>query len=184
MICICGKEHEGTFGSGKFCSRSCANKRNHSIETREKISRGTKGLPAWNKKRDKKIKGCKVCGSTREKFKQFCKECRYTYQNIYRIACEFDFCISDYPEWFDISLYEKYGTYTAKNRGGNFNGIVRDHMFSVSDAFALGLDSKIVKHPANCKLMNNPQNLSKWKHSSITLNELYERIELFNKQYS
>ena len=33
----CGEDHEGTFGSGKYCSRSCANKRTHSKETIEKI---------------------------------------------------------------------------------------------------------------------------------------------------
>lgn len=39
MICEkCGKEHDGTFGSGRFCSRSCANIRSHSIETKVKIS--------------------------------------------------------------------------------------------------------------------------------------------------
>lgn len=36
MICqTCGKEHDGTFGSGKFCSRACANSRQFSVETRK-----------------------------------------------------------------------------------------------------------------------------------------------------
>lgn len=34
----CGKEHDGTFGSGRFCSRSCANARDRSEETKKKIS--------------------------------------------------------------------------------------------------------------------------------------------------
>lgn len=34
---ICGKEHDGSYGSGRFCSRSCANKRIHSEETKQKI---------------------------------------------------------------------------------------------------------------------------------------------------
>lgn len=33
----CDKEHNGSFGSGRFCSRSCANTRNHTQETKEKI---------------------------------------------------------------------------------------------------------------------------------------------------
>lgn len=33
----CEKVHDGTFGSGIFCSRSCSNSRNHSKENREKI---------------------------------------------------------------------------------------------------------------------------------------------------
>ena len=80
-------------------------------------------------------------------------------------------------------MYEKYGCYKAKNNGDNFNGIVRDHMFSVSDGFLLNIDPKIIKHPANCELMQNSKNLSKGKHSSITLNELYERINKFNEIY-
>ena len=42
-ICkTCGRLVEDTekFGSGRFCSRACANKRNHSEETKENIRRG------------------------------------------------------------------------------------------------------------------------------------------------
>ena len=34
----CGKEHDGSYGSGRFCSKSCANARDHSDETKKKIS--------------------------------------------------------------------------------------------------------------------------------------------------
>lgn len=34
---ICNVEHDGTFGSGKFCCRACANSRQHSEETKAKI---------------------------------------------------------------------------------------------------------------------------------------------------
>ena len=34
----CGKEHDGSMGTGKFCSRSCANTRIHSEETKRKIA--------------------------------------------------------------------------------------------------------------------------------------------------
>lgn len=34
----CGKEHDGLFGSGKYCSRSCANGRTFTDETKKKIS--------------------------------------------------------------------------------------------------------------------------------------------------
>ena len=36
--CIkCNNEHDGSFGSGKYCNRSCANSRTHSAETKAKI---------------------------------------------------------------------------------------------------------------------------------------------------
>jgi len=38
----CNKEHDGTFGSGKFCSRGCANSRIKTAETKRKISNSVK----------------------------------------------------------------------------------------------------------------------------------------------
>jgi hypothetical protein len=35
----CGKEHDGSYGSGEYCSSSCARKRIHSKETKEQISK-------------------------------------------------------------------------------------------------------------------------------------------------
>ena len=34
----CGKEHDGSFGSGRFCCKACANTRSHSEETRLRCS--------------------------------------------------------------------------------------------------------------------------------------------------
>jgi len=43
VICFkCGKEHNGMFGSGKYCSRSCANSRNWSKEDKQKKSDAAK----------------------------------------------------------------------------------------------------------------------------------------------
>lgn len=39
----CNKEHDGSFGGGNYCSRACANSRNHSIETKNKISKKLNG---------------------------------------------------------------------------------------------------------------------------------------------
>ena len=36
----CGKVTEEKFGSGRFCSRACANARTHSAETKERIRQG------------------------------------------------------------------------------------------------------------------------------------------------
>lgn len=38
----CGKEHDGSYGSGRFCSRSCANYRKHNETTKKKISQTLK----------------------------------------------------------------------------------------------------------------------------------------------
>ena len=42
----CGKETLEKFGSGRFCSRACANKREHSEETKKKISESVKANPS------------------------------------------------------------------------------------------------------------------------------------------
>lgn len=52
----CGKEHNGAFGLGRFCSRYCANSRKHSKETKDKISKSLK----MNKSFSKKPKECKL----------------------------------------------------------------------------------------------------------------------------
>lgn len=40
----CSKEHDGTFGSGRFCSRKCSNTRKITDEIRLKISNSVKNL--------------------------------------------------------------------------------------------------------------------------------------------
>ena len=61
MICEkCGKEHDGTFGSGRFCSRSCANAHFHSKEQKEKISNSVKKRLRENMYE----RICEKCGKT------------------------------------------------------------------------------------------------------------------------
>jgi len=82
----CKKEHDGTYGSGRFCSRSCSNKRIITDETKKKISDGVN--------KDNIIKGkikgnkayfyvCDKCGVKfeskqyrRKERKKHCDECR------------------------------------------------------------------------------------------------------------
>ncbi len=39
----CGGDNSGEFGSGRFCSRGCANKRAPTDETKKKIASALKG---------------------------------------------------------------------------------------------------------------------------------------------
>lgn len=67
MYCLkCSVEHDGLFGSGKFCSRACANSRTFSKETIEKkrnSSKTSEKVAAANEKQKQlKInKKCPVC---------------------------------------------------------------------------------------------------------------------------
>ncbi len=43
MLCnTCNKKHDGSYGSGKYCCRSCANSRVRTEETKQKISNAVK----------------------------------------------------------------------------------------------------------------------------------------------
>ena len=44
----CGSDHDASYGSGKFCSRTCSNSRVHSEETKQKVSKALKGSQPWN----------------------------------------------------------------------------------------------------------------------------------------
>jgi hypothetical protein len=84
MKCLkCKKKHNGNFGSGKYCSLSCANQRKFSEETKKKISTSLK-------KNDRKLYywrlkeyTCEKCSqqfffrNISKKAKKHCKLCRY-----------------------------------------------------------------------------------------------------------
>jgi Rps23 Pro-64 3,4-dihydroxylase Tpa1-like proline 4-hydroxylase len=136
---------------------------------------------------------CKNCLSKIEYIKRnrlFCSpDCRRDFRRkdmdtfkIYKAETNFKFNLADYPDKFDFSLIEKYGWYSPSNKNNNLGGVSRDHMLSVKEGFELGIDPKLLSHPANCKLMIHNDNVSKNKKSSITLEELLERIENFNKK--
>lgn len=56
-------------------------------------------------------------------------------------------------------------------------------MYSVKEGFKNNIDVKYLKHPANCQLLEHNLNSSKHSKSIITLDELKERIELWNLIY-
>lgn len=93
---------------------------------------------------------------------------------------KFTFHVYDFPDKFNLNLIEKHGWYsTPGSRNGvkNVNGVSRDHMISISEGFKLGIDPKLLAHPANCQLLQHRDNQRKHGRSSITLDELYKRIE-------
>lgn len=203
----CNEINTGSY-SDRFCSKKCSKsfstKNDNSREQKDAICIDCESKIKINKRaslktcrcekckillRKKQYKEnnkriCKYCGNEIDKqFKLICEKCSNFYRNVYRDRCSFKFDLNKYKDEFDLTLYKKYGTYTAKNRGNNFNGIVRDHMFSVYDAYKISLDPILVSHPANCKLMINIYNLNKNRKSSITLQELILRILKFESKY-
>jgi hypothetical protein len=204
MECLnCKQTHFGGYGSGKFCSVKCARSyatKNKRIEINKKVSIKMTGKSlseshiknienANNFNRKEKVSlqctGCNniISCSPSQKRKYCSKKCwvEYTEKNrtdyaSYVKKCKFDFDVYDYSLKFNLSLIEEFGWYKASNRGNNLQGISRDHMLSISEGFKLNIDPELIKHPANCELMEHSDNAKKRTKSSITLEELKERI--------
>lgn len=203
---FCGCEHAGTYGSGRFCNNICSRRYSsliHNEERKKHISESiNKLIPKEHKIPEHKY--CKDCEKEICNYHKniYCVSCaarhRSTFYKInennpeyeklkyrlYRSKCAFNFSIRDYPEEFDINLIEQYGFYKPSNRGNNLNGISRDHMYSVNEGYKNGIDPKIISHPANCKLMQHNDNISKGKKSTITLDELLKRIKEWDLKYN
>lgn len=101
----------------------------------------------------------------------------------YQVNARFIFRLADYPNEFDFKLIESYGWYKAKNKGNNLLGVSRDHMVSVKYGFENNIPTEVIRHPSNCKLVRHNDNQKKQSLCSITIEELYNRIEEWNKRY-
>ena len=201
----CGKryktiEREHTFPSkaNYFCSRSCANSRVHTTETKENISNGLMVFNSRKFKRDIRPEEtiCPICNRTyiikQYKNKTCSRKCGRTlrFKNIdssslkyYRARCGFKFAINEFPDEFNFDLIRINGWYSAKNRGNNLSGISRDHMVSIRYGFDNNISPEIISHPANCQLVIHNENSKKHSKCSISLEELLNKIELWNKKY-
>ena len=205
MNCLnCQESHSGEYGSGKFCSMKCArsfstkSKRNE-INKKVSVKMTGKKLSDEHKKnielstnfnrKQKILKHCVACNtelwcSLSDKRKYCSRKCwifdieqNRTSFASYSKNCKFDFNVYDYPLKFNLQLIEEFGWYKAANRGCNLHGISRDHMLSVRSGFEMGVDPSLIKHPANCELMQQNNNSKKRANSSITLEELLKRIQ-------
>jgi len=182
----------------EFCGHSC----------RASFTNGNRDYTKWSLKISKSL--CKfynsskvdgyynlICNFCKESFRRkrkdikFCsKSCKKLFFRVdkdeyksYKNDCNFKFNLSDYKEEFDFSLVEKYGWYSPTNKKNNLGGVSRDHMVSVREGFENKIDPKIISHPANCKLMIHNENVSKHKKSSISLEDLMEKIKKFENKY-
>ncbi|AUS02904.1 coil containing protein [Vibrio phage 2.275.O._10N.286.54.E11] len=132
-----------------------------------------------------KVKPCIICGKYHTKISgKYCNICQPNVR-LYRARAEFTFNVYDYPDRFNIALIDQYGWYSpgGKKKTKNINGISRDHKYSVSEGFANKVDPKLLSHPANCEIMLQLDNVKKRHRSSITLDELKQLIEEWDKKH-
>lgn len=188
-----------------FCSLTCSNSHVVTEEHRQQTSATLSGR--IYKPPEEITKNCINCNTpftytkhyTKRDRKTCSRSCSTTHSNIsrgiavrlrrpaltnYRADCNFKFSLNDYPTEFDFTLVEQYGWYKAKNRGDNLTGVSRDHMVSVRYGFDNNIASEIIRHPANCMLMQHNKNSSKHSKCSILLDELLTRIKEWDIKYS
>jgi endogenous inhibitor of DNA gyrase (YacG/DUF329 family) len=187
------KEREKLFPQREkyFCSRSCANTKKHSEETKKKIKKSV--LKFLNKEFTGVKKNCPHCKEDfyTTKNKKFCSmKCwrknlteNFNQMESYRRKCKFGFNPYKYPNEFDIELLENRGFYSPTNKKNNLNGVSKDHMVSVRWGFENNIDPKIMSHPANCQLMIHSENISKHKKCDLTLEELLSKIREWEEKY-
>lgn len=171
----------------EFCSKSCSNSfsnknRKLSKETKKKISTTLSNkntIRKFIRNNKKNVRKCRFCDLPKidKKHKTICEDCRMEYYKFYRPSCEFTFNINEVKDRFDIKLVEVYGWYSPSNKGNNLNGVSKDHMYSVREGFVNKVDPEIIKHPANCRLLTHTNNNRKNFNSSISYNELIDRIK-------
>jgi len=82
-----------------------------------------------------------------------------------------------------LDLLKTHGWYSATNRGNNAGGVSRDHMISIRYGFDNNIPQEILSHPANCELLLQRKNVSKYYKCSITLDELIEKISKWESKY-
>ncbi len=192
----CAAEHDGSYATGRFCNRKCANSFSTLAKRKEiniKVSNTLIGKPTGyrnNVSNGKKryITSCNYCGmefsTVPSRPQKFCSrkcwiesiEQTKTERELYSKKCSFDFNITEHCDKFDMSPVKQYGWYSPSNKGNNLSGISKDHMFSIADGFKYNIDPNIIKHPANCMLLPHRENQKKRHNSSITIEELLDRI--------
>lgn len=172
-----------------YCSISCASKITNNIPRK-------RGPTAIEKPPYSKIKFI-LCTYTNQYYAnknsdgsiRRCSPYIKTIKEQYYAAARFKFNVYHYPYEFDLSLIEQYGWYTCpglkrKGQPKNIFGVSRDHIISVSYGFANNIDPKIISHPANCQIMIHSHNKLKHNKCSLPLDQLLEKIRLWDAKYT
>ena len=123
----CGRDHDGLFGSGLFCSRSCANKRERNDEYRlmiSKIQKNSKAVLLANQKRAKTkvIKRCPVCG----------KKMKLCPSESGQIYCSIDCYRADIKREFRKGGGGGYRVGSGRGKNGFYKGIQCDSSYELA----------------------------------------------------
>lgn len=94
-------------------------------------------------------------------------------EDLYRQACIF---YTPYRILVNIEGFELINEFGWFHPINNIEGVSRDHMFSIAEGWKQRIPSQIIAHPANCKIIRIRENKSKGSSCSISLQQLFERV--------
>lgn len=179
---VCCEEFYATFSERNIrrC-RSC-------IDNKKRNQRKSSSSHVVTKKCDECGSLCpnndrKYCSSTCLGLSRRLKRDPKVYSD-YKALCKFRFHLGDFPDEFDFDLLKEHGMYKVKQGDkNNTSGISRDHMVSVSFGFKNNIDSALISHPANCRLMLHSENSKKHIKCDISIEQLKERIAKWDEKY-
>lgn len=180
---VCNAEFEQPARKKETCSRSCAAKSNANSNPKTPSKKKSNKIRIGDVRGDAiftRVYQCRCCQKYVDyKIIKYCSTCQPNVR-MYRARCEFKFNVYDYPDKFDVMLIETHGWYSPGGKKGhktkNTNGVARDHLYTVADGFKNGIDPELLAHPANCQLLLQLENVKKRDTSSITFEELLQRI--------
>lgn len=160
----------------KFCSRSCAAKYNNKnrIKSEESKKKTSKSILTYREQNPQALEQSRKNGLN-QRGKRWAKKPNPNW-TAYKEAAKFYtpcYILEQIPNYH---LVYQIGWYHPKK---NTNGASRDHMYSVKDGWDHNVPIEIIKHPANCQIMTILENKRKGKKSSISLDKLYQLIELW-----
>lgn len=100
------------------------------------------------------------------------------YKFYYRL-CEWEINDSQIDNFHLLLECGRFNPHSKENK----NGVVRDHKVSRKTGFDNLIFPEILKHPSNCEFLLNRDNISKGSKSSISINNLFEQIINYKKEY-
>jgi len=146
----CNKQHDGTFGSGRFCSRSCANSRNWNESDNHKKSISAKksnAVKSVNKKRrvDRISKKCPMCNTD--------FEIRITESQTY---CNKKCYLDDTELKYRTTGSGGYRKGSGRGKGGWYRGIWCDSTWELAYViYCLDMKIKLKRNNRKFKYMFN-----------------------------
>ncbi|QXO12734.1 hypothetical protein pEaSNUABM49_00519 [Erwinia phage pEa_SNUABM_49] len=167
----------------QFCCQFCKLEKTSTDKKRKLCEDCSTKISPHRPRKFVNIRNCPKCNNEEISLGRFqhelCPSCRTITE--YRGLCNFTHDLRNYPNEYDLTLLEEHGMFHPKK---NPKGVSRDHMYSVHDGYHNKVDPSILKHPANCSIMLQTNNTIKHSTSSITYEELLERIRIWDEKYN